>query len=320
MHAFLAKFGALAMTPFLFFGGHAATVHPTHAQQPWQAHATTPPRAAVKITNIDGPETLAIGTSGSWTVNVNTSATSTLHYSATWGDEGSTTAMRSLASRIDTSATLTHTYASAGTYHPTFTVSDDNGHTATKSATVTVGTVAALHLDSVAPVSGAVGTMITVTGTGFADGDTATIGGVQASSTTYNDDGTLTFAVPQIAAGTYNVRIHNGDMKSNAVSFTVTAATPTLSVNGVDAPVRLSVGADGTWTVHAATTGDSLKYSVTWGDEGAMPLRMMAASTVQTSSTFTHAYQSAGTYSPKFTVTDDSGHSESVSATVVVTK
>lgn len=315
MHAFLAKFGALAMTPFLFFGSHVAPMHTSHAQQ----HEKPAPRAAVKITNIDGPESLAVGATGTWTVGVNTSATSTLHYSATWGDEGSTTAMRSLASRIDTSAAMTHTYASAGTYHPTFTVSDDNGHTATKSTTVTVGSTTTLHLDSVAPTSGAVGTMITVTGTGFADGNVATIGGVKAATTTYNTDGTLTFAVPQLATGTYNVRIHDGDTKSNAVSFTVTASTPTLSVTGVDAPVRLAVGADGTWTVHAATTGDSLKYSVTWGDEGATPLRMMAASTIQTSSTFTHAYQSAGTYTPKFTITDDSGHSESVSATVVVT-
>lgn len=317
MHAFLAKFGALAMTPFLFFGSHVAPMHTTHAQQP--QHEKPTPRAAVKITNIDGPESLAVGASGTWTVGVNTSATSTLHYSATWGDEGSTTAMRALASRIDTSATMTHTYASAGTYHPTFTVSDDNGHAATKSTTVTVGSTTTLHLDSVAPTSGAVGTMITVTGTGFADGNVATIGGVKAATTTYNADGSLTFAVPQLATGTYNVRIHDGDMKSNAVSFTVTASTPTLSVTGVDAPVRLAVGADGTWTVHAATTGNALKYSVTWGDEGATPLRMMAASTVQTSSTFTHAYQSAGTYTPKFVITDDSGHSESVSATVVVT-
>lgn len=316
MHAFLAKFGALAMTPFMFFGAHAATVHPTPTHPP-QSHKAM---HAVKITNIDGPTALAVGTSGTWTVNVNTSATSSLHYSATWGDEGSTAAMRSLASRIDTSASLTHTYASAGTYHPTFTVSDDNGHTATKSATVTVGSTTALYLDSVAPTSGAVGTMITVTGTGFADGNTVTVGGVQAATTTYNDNGTLTFAIPQLAAGTYNVRVHDGDTRSNAVSFTVTAATPSLSVTGIDAPVRLAVGTDGTWTVHAATTADSLKYSVTWGDEGASPLRMMAASTVQTSSTFTHAYQTAGTYTPKFTITDDSGHSESVSATVLVTK
>lgn len=319
MHALLAKFGALAMTPFLFFGGHAATVQPTHAQQP-QHQQNSAKHAAVKITNIDGPASLAVGTSGTWTVNVNTSATSSLHYSATWGDEGSSMAMRSLASRVDTSAALTHTYASAGTYHPTFTVSDDNGHTATKSSTVTVGTTTTLHLDSVAPTSGAVGTMITVSGTGFADGDTATIGGVTAASTTYNANGTLTFAVPQIAAGTYNVRVHNGDIKSNAVSFTVTAQTPSLSISGVDAPIRLVAGTSGTWTVHTSTTGNSLAYSVLWGDEGATPLRMMSASSVQTSSTFTHTYQSAGTYAPKFMVTDDSGHSESVSATVVVTK
>ncbi len=45
----------------------------------------------------------------------------------------------------------------------------------------------------------------------------------------------------------------------------------------------------------------------------------MAANTaVQTSSTFTHAYQTAGKYQPKFTISDDAGHSQSVSASVVV--
>ncbi len=38
----------------------------------------------------------------------------------------------------------------------------------------------------------------------------------------------------------------------------------------------------------------------------------------QTSATFTHAYQEAGTYTPEFTVTDENGNSAKVSATVVV--
>jgi hypothetical protein len=318
MHALALKFGALMAAPLMFFGGHAANAY--HNNPHALAHGPTATSSAISITSIDGPSSVAVNTSGTWTVNVNTSATSSLHYSATWGDENSTASMRALTARTDTSATLTHTYASAGTYHPKFTVTDDNGHTATKSATVTVGATASLHLDSVAPTSGAVGATITVSGTGFADGNTVTVGGVKAATTTYNDDGTLTFTVPQLATGTYNVRVHDGDTKSNAVSFTVTAATPSLSINGVDAPIRLAVGADGTWTVHAATTGDSLKYSVKWGDEGTGSLlRAMVATPVQTSSTFTHAYQTAGTYTPKFTVTDDTGHSESVSATVVVT-
>jgi len=319
MHAFAAKLGALALAPLMFFGGHIAAAQNNKHVQPPQSHKPITANAAIKITSIDGPSTLATSTSGTWTVNVNTSATSTLHYAATWGDEGSITAMRAMMARTDTSSTFTHTYASAGTYHPTFTVTDDYGHTATKSVTVTVGATGQLHLDAVAPVSGAVGTSVTVTGTAFADGDTVTVGGVAASST-YNNDGSITFTVPQLKTGVYNVRVHDGDTKSNAVTFTVTAAVPALSINGVDAPIRLAVGADGTWTVHAATTDDSLSYSVKWGDEGlGSMLRALVATPTQTSSTFTHAYQTAGTYHPTFTVKDSSGHSESVSATVVVT-
>ena len=85
-------------------------------------------------------------------------------------------------------------------------------------------------------------------------------------------------------------------------------------------PVRRS-GSSKPGTVNANTNATgNLRYSVTWGDEGMF--RMLSArGSTQASSTFTHTYAEAGTYAPKFTVTDvDSGKSASVSATVVVTK
>lgn len=317
MHTFAAKLGAFALAPFLFFGGHGA-FNFTHGPA-----TTTPPHvdnAVVKITDVDGPKSLAVNADGTWTVHAKSNGKNTLQYSVKWGDEASgAVKMVALAAAVQSSATFTHSYASEGTYHPQFTVTSSNGRTDTESLTVRVGAQADFHLDSVTPASGAVGSEASVSGTGFTASSSVTVGGVVASSTTLNADGTLSFGIPSLRTGIYNVRVHNGDKRSNAVAFTVTAASPSLSVSGVDAPVVLLVGAEGTWTVHAATTSGNLHYSVTWGDEGATPLRMMALSaSVQTSASFTHAYETSGTYMPKFTVSDDSGHSETVSASVVV--
>lgn len=93
------------------------------------------------------------------------------------------------------------------------------------------------------------------------------------------------------------------------------------SINGLDSPTSLSVGQTGTWTVHAsAPSGTQLRYSVVWGDEGwgtVAGTAQRALTNIQTSATFSHAYQNAGTYNPTFTVSNDSG-SVQTSASVVV--
>lgn len=110
---------------------------------------------------------------------------------------------------------------------------------------------------------------------------------------------------------------------SNSLSFTVTAANGgPLSITGLDAPTTLALGTPGTWTVHVSTLGSNLHYGVVWGDEpvtNGASIMAPPPTTVQTSATFTHAYQHSGTFSPTFTVTDDSGRSLSTSATVTIT-
>ncbi len=95
------------------------------------------------------------------------------------------------------------------------------------------------------------------------------------------------------------------------------------SISGLDAPTSLAVGQSGTWTVHASVPNQpnsQLSYSVQWGDEagpllGAM--QMPAPASIKTSATFTHSYQAAGTYSPTFIVSNNSG-SAKTSASVTV--
>lgn len=96
-------------------------------------------------------------------------------------------------------------------------------------------------------------------------------------------------------------------------------------INGVTAPVSLNVNQSGTWTVQASDPENgSLSYSVDWGDYAcpggyicATTSVLMMKSLVQTS-TFTHSYASAGTYTVKFTVQDTAGQTAQTSATVQV--
>ncbi|MFA7309702.1 MAG: peptidoglycan-binding protein [Candidatus Paceibacterota bacterium] len=129
-----------------------------------------------------------------------------------------------------------------------------------------------------------------------------------------------------VTPGVYTVYVTNENGSTNVVTFTVTGGTNagTVSVNGLDAPTSLPIGVSGTWTVHATTNSSNtgLHYSVIWGDEVAMAGNSIMAprdTTIQTSASFTHAYQRPGVYTPVFTVTDDAGHSATVSSTVTIT-
>ena len=97
----------------------------------------------LSIQGLDAPSTLSMTQSGTWTVRVLTTSTSgTLHYSVIWGDEVQTATAAGIrapdAQIFSTSATFSHTYSRAGTYTPTFTVTDDQGRSANASATVVV--------------------------------------------------------------------------------------------------------------------------------------------------------------------------------------
>ncbi|MBI5457781.1 PKD domain-containing protein [Candidatus Kaiserbacteria bacterium] len=95
-------------------------------------------------------------------------------------------------------------------------------------------------------------------------------------------------------------------------------------VTGVDGPAALNVGQTGTWTVRATVPNNAntnLRYSVVWGDEGVFDqirgFGGIAAPALATSGTFTHAYQSAGTFRPTFAVANDAGSAQT-SASVTV--
>ncbi len=92
------------------------------------------------IAGVDAPSTLTYNNVGTWTIRVNNSG-GNLRYSVVWGDEYPMSYNASIAAPSQTyqsSATFTHSYSQTGTYHPTFTVTDDAGRTATISTSVVV--------------------------------------------------------------------------------------------------------------------------------------------------------------------------------------
>ncbi|MES3030805.1 MAG: PKD domain-containing protein [Patescibacteria group bacterium] len=90
------------------------------------------------------------------------------------------------------------------------------------------------------------------------------------------------------------------------------------SITGLTAPTTLKVGQEGTWKVKASdSSGGSLSYSVDWGDQAITPTAK-SLKFVQTSS-FTHAYNTPGTYTATFTVENEAGLTSKTSATVRVT-
>lgn len=93
------------------------------------------------ISGIDAPNSIPMNTPATWTVRVASNNVGTLHYSVVWGDEQQTMSGNIMAptqSNILSAATFTHAYSHSGTFTPTFTVTDDFGHSVTSSATVLV--------------------------------------------------------------------------------------------------------------------------------------------------------------------------------------
>ncbi len=189
-------------------------------------------------------------------------------------------------------------------------------------------------LTSLTPTSGAVGSTVTIYGSGFTtSGNSVRFGqGVIANLNSFDGRG-LSFTVPAqlsgfgsqvMTLGTYNVSVVNGaGYSTNALPFTVTSlassASPTIvSVSG---PTSILPGVSGTWTVVVNNHGNTyLTTSVNWGDQGQGYAATAPQTVIQQGTqtlTFSHAYAQTGNYSVAFTASNSSG-SQTSSATVSV--
>ncbi len=215
-----------------------------------------------------------------------------------------------------------------GTYP--LTVTNANGASNSVNLTVTGGTTNAVSISNISPSSGPVGTMVTISGTGFAGDNTVYFasGAVQhvamiqpLYSTGFACSGypncvmpqeTMNFTIPSsvapycapgmmcaqymqlITPGTYPLYIMNANGTSNTVYLTVTAASASsaLSVTGVDGPNSIPIYSAGTWTVHAVSSlNGNLHYSVTWGDEQTSSNVALVTPTASTQSLATFSHE-----------------------------
>ncbi len=94
-----------------------------------------------------------------------------------------------------------------------------------------------------------------------------------------------------------------------------------ISITNVSGPNSLIVGQQGTWSITTnAPFGSYLSASVQWGDEypTIYPMQSAPSGMVANQTTFSHSYSQAGTYTIKFTVTDQYGRTTSATRTVIV--
>jgi peptidoglycan hydrolase-like protein with peptidoglycan-binding domain len=94
-------------------------------------------------------------------------------------------------------------------------------------------------------------------------------------------------------------------------------------VSGFSGPTSLTLNETGTWRISASDPENgNLSYSVIWGDEwyantGAQT--SSSAPSIVQSTTFTHSYSNAGTYTVSVVVNDQAGNQARATATVQVT-
>jgi hypothetical protein len=189
-------------------------------------------------------------------------------------------------------------------------------------------------LTSLSPTSGAVGSTVTVYGSGFTtSGNSVRFGqGVIANLNSFDGRG-LSFTVPAQLSGfgsqvmtldTYNVSVTNGaGYSTTALPFTVTslASSAQPSIVSISGPTSILPGVSGTWSVVVNNHGNTyLTTSVNWGDQGQGYAAVAPQTVLQPGTqtlTFSHSYAQSGTYSIAFTASNSSG-SQTSSATVSV--
>jgi peptidoglycan hydrolase-like protein with peptidoglycan-binding domain len=94
---------------------------------------------SLSISNLNGPTSLSIDQSGTWTLNVYDQSSGYLNTSVNWGDgqyNNGNQGSQYYSGNQSQTLSFSHTYVNAGTYTITFTVSDSYGNQATANQTV----------------------------------------------------------------------------------------------------------------------------------------------------------------------------------------
>ncbi len=184
------------------------------------------------------------------------------------------------------------------------TVTNGDGQSGTLANAFTYAS-APPTVTNVMPSSGSTagGTAITITGTGFAAGATATVGGTAATGVTVVNATTITATTPAHAAGAVSVTVTNGDGQSatlaNAFTYGVSAPTVT-GISPTSGP-----GGGGT-TVTISGSNFAAGATVTIGGTPATNVTVVSGTSI-TARTPAHAAGAVGV-----TVTNSDGQSGSL--------
>ena len=105
------------------------------------------------ITGVSGPTSLKVNETGTWTITANDPEGGALTYTIDWGDSTSFPTPISPPAILNSGqkATFTHSYAQAGTYTVSFTVTDDKGASAKSTVSVNVINIDASNVIVISP-------------------------------------------------------------------------------------------------------------------------------------------------------------------------
>jgi PKD repeat protein len=211
-----------------------------------------------------------------------------------------------------TGAEARHSYAAAGTYPVTLTVTDDEGLTGVSSTTVTVAAKPPVNQAPTSAFTSRVTDLsVAVDGTASADAD----GRVASYAWEFGDGATATGSTAThayAAAGAYQVRLTvTDDAGATASSVQSVTATAPVVVDGPPTASYTSVVSGSTVSVDASASADAegpiASYAWQFGD-----------GSTATGRTASRAYAAPGTYTVTLTVADSAGATATSTGTVTI--
>lgn len=242
--------GYVSVLTKLSLSRNCYTPYPYPTPTPTPIPTPIPVNPISQITNVSGPNTLNVGTSGTWNITVTAPNYTYTTMSVKWGDEN----YYASAYAVPQSQYLTgnqtfgfnHTYQRDGVYTVVFTATNQYGQVNTSSVTVNVTSsyYGQVSLYSITPSSSRTGYQVTLQGSGFTQYNNVVHfgnGGTRGLAS-YNSN-TIYFTIPyyvspcdvietfvactaasqQVTPGNYPVYVTNANGTSQTLYFTVTS-------------------------------------------------------------------------------------------------